>query len=182
MPASSSASRPTSSTAGACSRSPNVTPTPEPATTRPRNAASSAECTRTRWSTSLVPSTVRANRDQAKASSTVRRPPGSTPTPPLSRAAARPAAAISRASTQDAGRSSPFSRTSGVVMRSGAVCHVKAKRSLSVIHSSLTTGSSPESRRSTWPRRWSMRIAEPHESCSAMLSLLTRSNGRDRNR
>ena len=44
-------------------------------------------------------------------------------------------------------------------MRSGADCHVNAKRSLSVIHSSLTAGSSPASRRSTTPRRWSMRIA-----------------------
>ena len=36
-----------------------------------------------------------------------------------------------------------------------------------MIHSSLTSGSSPERRRITLPRRWSTRIAEPHASCSA---------------
>ena len=70
----------------------------------------------------------------------------------------------------------------GCVMRSGADCHVNAKRSLSVIHSWLTVGSSPASRRSTTPRRWSMRMADPCESCSAMPGVETRSNGRDRNR
>ena len=51
-------------------------------------------------------------------------------------------------------------------MRSGADCHVNAKRSLSVIHSWFTVGSSPASRRSTTPRRWSTRMADPWESCS----------------
>ena len=67
-------------------------------------------------------------------------------------------------------------------MRSGADCQVNAKRSLSLIHSWFTAGSSPASRRSTTPRRWSMRIAEPLESCSEMPGVETRSNGRERNR
>lgn len=40
-----------------------------------------------------------------------------------------------------------------VILRSGALCQVKANRSLSVIHSSFTAGSSPERRRMTVPRR-----------------------------
>jgi hypothetical protein len=67
-------------------------------------------------------------------------------------------------------------------MRSGATCHVNANRSLSVIHSSFTAGSSPDRRRSTTPRRWSTLIAEPHESCSEIAGVETRSNGRARNR
>ena len=61
MPASSSASRPTSSTAGARSRSANVTSSVRPATWWPRKVSSSAECGRARPSTSLVPSATRAN-------------------------------------------------------------------------------------------------------------------------
>ena len=45
-----------SSTAGAAMRSANVTSSVRPATWWPRNAVSSAECGRARWSTSLVPS------------------------------------------------------------------------------------------------------------------------------
>src|SRR5690606_8773322 len=153
IPPSSSASRPTSTTLVADSRSAKVTSMLFAATACARNCASSAECARARWSTSFVPSTTRANFAYAYASSSVSRPPGSTPTPPAARAAARPCAAASSASDQLAGRSSPRepssprSRTSGWVRRSGAFCHVNAKRSLSVIHSSLTTGSSPARRR-----------------------------------
>ena len=167
-----------------------MTSSVRPATWWPRKASSSSECGRARPSTSLVPSATRANLPYAYASSSVSRPPGRTATPTaVSRgssgccAARSPAAATSRASTQLAGSSSPSAlRTSGVVMRSGADCHVNAKRSLSVIHSWFTVGSSPASRRSTTPRRWSMRMAEPCESCSAMPGVETRSNGRDRNR
>ena len=70
----------------------------------------------------------------------------------------------------------------GRVSRSSPRPYAKAKRSLSVIHSSLTSGSSPASRRITLPRRWSTRIAEPQASCSATDGVETRSNGRDRNR
>ncbi len=191
-PASSLASRPTSRTAGAFSRSGKVTPRPVPATACARKSASSALCARARWSTSFVRSHVRASLAYAYASSTVSRPPGRTPTPPASRARVRASAATSSASAHEAGRSSPRvtvpsgatsrSRTSGCARRSGADCHVKAKRSRSVIHSSLTSGSWPARRRSTTPRRWSTRIADPDESCSATDGVETRSNGRDRKR
>jgi hypothetical protein len=64
--ASSSDSKPTSSTAGAASSMAYVTPlpsrsTPSPATCEARNAASSAEWTRARKSMSFVPSATRAN-------------------------------------------------------------------------------------------------------------------------
>jgi hypothetical protein len=53
---------------------------------------------------------------------------------------------------------------------------------LSLIHSSLTCGSLPASRRITLPRRWSTRIALPEESCSATDGVETRSKGRARKR
>ena len=58
---SSSASKPTRTTARAFSRSAYVTPMPVPATRAARNASSSDEPARARMSTSLLPSTTRAN-------------------------------------------------------------------------------------------------------------------------
>ena len=80
--------------------------------------------------------------------------------------------------------SSPVSssRTSGTVRRSGWEDQVKAKRSLSVIHSSLTSGSLPARWRRTTPRRMSTRMAEPEASCSVTESVETRSMGRARKR
>ena len=158
-------------------------PRPRPATLAAMKASSSAPAGRTRWSMSLVWATVRAKRDQAQASSRVSRAPGRKPTPPAAMALARPRAATSRASGQLVGTRVPSaSRTSGVVRRSGALAHGKAKRSLSVIHSSLTSGSLPAMRRSTTPRRMSTRMAEPEASCSVTESVETRSMGRARKR
>ncbi len=95
-----------------------------------------------------------------------------------------PAAAASSASGHDATRSSPdaSSRTIGEVSRSAAVVQANAQRPLSQFHSSLTAGSSPASRRSTIPRRWSTRSAQPEAQCSHTPGVDTRSNGRERNR
>ncbi len=53
---------------------------------------------------------------------------------------------------------------------------------MSQFHSSLTAGSSPASRRSTRPRRMSVRCRQPEAQCSHTLGTDTRSYGRDRNR
>ncbi|CAM5649408.1 hypothetical protein SFUMM280S_06153 [Streptomyces fumanus] len=111
----------------------------------------------------------------------MRRPPVSTPVRP--REASSPCAAIRRASGQEAGRSSPSaSRTRGVSSRSRVCAYRNAKRPLSQIHSSLTSGSLAASRRMTLPRRWSVRVAQPPEQCSHTDGEEIRSNGRDRNR
>ena len=113
----------------------------------------------------------------------VSRPPASTPTPPLSRAAASPAAAAVIASVQDVGCSTPSaSRTSGRVIRSPSRTYGNANRPLSQFHSSLTSGSVRASRRVTAPARWSVRSAQPPAQCSQTVSVDTRSNGRARNR
>lgn len=59
---------------------------------------------------------------------------------------------------------------------------MNAHRPLSQFHSSLTCGSSPASRRVIFPRRWSVRSAQPDAQCSHVLGADTRSNGRDLNR
>ena len=58
----------------------------------------------------------------------------------------------------------------------------KPHRPLSQFHSSLTSGSSPARRRSTLPRRQSVRMSQPAAQCSHALGVDTRSNGRERNR
>ena len=78
-------------------------------------------------------------------------------------------ASAPRARTPRAAHRSRSSRTSGVVSRSVAVAYWKPQRPLSQFHSSLTAGSSPASRRSTLPRRWSVRWAQPAEQCSQTL-------------
>ncbi|CFR68849.1 Uncharacterised protein [Mycobacterium tuberculosis] len=102
------------------------------------------------------------------------------------RAAASPWAATAIACDHEVGTSAPLgsppSRIRGVVITSGWVAYVKAHRPLSQFHSSLTSGSSPASRRSTLPRRWSVRCAQPDAQCSQTLGLETKSNGRARNR
>jgi len=134
-------------------------------------------------SESFVPSATRANLAYAYASSSVRRPPGSTPTPPLSRASDRPVAARSSASGQLAGTRPPdSSRTNGVVRRSSCVALWNAHRPLSQLHSSLTSGSSLAKRRVIVPRRQSFRRAQPDEQCSQTVLVLMRSNGRARKR
>ena len=76
----------------------------------------------------------------------------------------------------------PFSRTSGVLIRSFALCQGNAQRPLSQFHSSFTAGSLAAIRRSTLPRRWSTRSAHPLAQCSQAPGVEIRSNGRDRNR
>ena len=77
----------------------------------------------------------------------------------------------------------PFSsRTSGVVMRSASVAYWNAQRPLSQFHSSLTSGSAPARRRSTLPRRQSVRCWQPDAQCSHTDGVDTRSNGRARKR
>jgi hypothetical protein len=62
-----------------------------------------------------------------------------------------------------------------------ATWYWKPQRPLSQFHSSFTAGSSPASRRSTLPRRWSARIEQPAAQCSQAVGVDTRSNGRARN-
>src|SRR5262245_50492510 len=160
-----------------------VTPV-SPATVDARKSASSVDSGRARKSMSLVCNATRANFAYAYASSTVNRPPASTPTPYApSRARRSPSAAIRNASGHEASRSSPVfaSRTIGAVIRSW-VAYWNAQRPLSQFHSSFTAGSSPASRRITLPRRQSVRWAHPAEQCSHTLGVDTRSNGRARNR
>ena len=144
-----------------------------------------AECGRARKSMSLVPSATRANFAYAYASSTVSRPPVSTPTPSPRRgprAAPRPPPQRLGPArlAQLAGARRPAPAAS--VSRSAAVAYWKPHRPLSQFHSSLTAGSSPASRRITLPRRWSVRSAQPDAQCSHTLGVETRSNGRARNR
>ena len=68
-------------------------------------------------------------------------------------------------------------------MRSGADCQVKAKRSLSVIHSSLTTGSSPgEAAQHDAAAVVDADRATRTSRARAIAGVETRSNGRDRKR
>ena len=144
-----------------------------------RNAASSSECRRDRKSMSLVFSATRANFAYAYESSTVLRPPTNTPARlPLS-----PAAARAIACGHDASWSSPSSpRTIGPAMRSFEEIYLNAQRPLSQFHSSLTSASSPASRRRVFPRRTSVRIEQPEAQCSQADGVEIKSNGRERKR
>ena len=181
-PHSSSASKATRSAVPLFWTSSYVTPRPRPATWAPRKPSSSSLCLRQRASTLLVPRTTRANFDHVQASSNVLRPPGSKPTPFPLAAFARPLAARSSASDQEVLTSFPSSRTRGRLRRSCCLYQGNANRSLSVIHSSLTWGSLPESFLVTSARRTSIRTALPEASCSATEGVETRSKGRARNR
>ena len=110
-PHSSSGSRATSSTWPALSKSAYVVSRPEPATCEARNERSSSLERRERKSIESEPTTVRANFDQAQASSKVRWPPGRKPTDEP--ACSRPSRTRSSASDQEVGTSLPSSRTSG---------------------------------------------------------------------
>ncbi|CAB4557137.1 unannotated protein [freshwater metagenome] len=127
---------------------------------------------------SLVPSATRANFAYAYASSTVTRPPTSTPAfLPFS-----PVTAVASASGHVASRKTPFSRIKGAAIRSLAIVYWNAQRPLSQFHSSFTSGSFPASRRRVLFRRTSVRIEHPDAQCSQTVGVETRSNGRDRNR
>jgi hypothetical protein len=87
------------------------------------------------------------------------------------------------ASGQPTARIEPSAwRSNGNSSRSPSVAEWNAQRPLSQDHSPLTSGSSIAIRRSTTPRRWSVRIAQPDAQCSQVLGVDTRSNGRERNR
>ena len=60
--------------------------------------------------------------------------------------------------------------------------YLNAQRPLSQFHSSLTEASSPANLRKVFPRRTSVRTAQPDAQCSHADSVETKSNGRARNR
>ena len=127
-----------------------------------------------------MPITSLAKDEYAFASSTVNRPPVNTAV--LLPAFLRPFAAARIASGHEAATKFPSSsRTSGVVRRPSFV-YGKAKRPLSQFHSSFTSGASQAKRRITWPRRISVRSAQPLAQCSQAVGAEIKSNGRERNR
>ena len=78
--------------------------------------------------------------------------------------------------------SRPWSRISGVAMRSGASGKRNAYRPLSQSQASFTSTLSRASWRTTSPRRMSSLMLQPALQCGHTVSTVDRSNGRAANR